>query len=250
MTIVVKRRKEFIFLSLLIGLSLVPQIIHEPYGAGNFTPHITLLIPFLILLISFGISKSLELIKNRKYKFVFLACLVFVYIFLFAAFLNTYFFRFPLQEGTFEMQNRTLSKYISLAKSDQQVTAYVSNPALVFKEFLFYSDSYNNGNAEALNSAMREGKFSVKNVSFLSCDKSSIIPKKSLVIDDVMCGRKQDGALNIVQLSDSGARYYIYNDKLCSKYELPQYVSNLKLADFNIEKLSTQEFCQTFIVSY
>jgi len=252
MTLVIKRRKELIFLGFLIGLSLLPQIFHDPNGTGSFTPHITLLIPFLILPIAFGISKSLELVKNKNFRRIFMVCLVFTYLFLFVSFLNSYFFRFPLQEGTFAMPNRILSKYLSFKdNANRKIVVYSTNPMLDFKKFLFYSNGYYKKNVGLINESLARGNYVYKNITFLSCNNSSEITQNALFIDDMICGRTPlSGAINITQIKDSGVVYRIYNDKICSKYSLPRFISGLKLSDLAIESLSQEDFCKKFIVSY
>jgi len=244
-----KNRKLFVFLSFTIFLSALPEAFHNSAADGVFTPHVALLVPFLIIIIGFGINKMLSF-RNNKYFYIVLGLITLGYGLLFLNFANAYFFRFPLQEGTFEMQNRTLTKYISLVSNNNSVTVYASHPKSVFEEYLFYSNNYNKNNIKTLNKLLTEENYVYKNISFLSCGKRPAIPQKNLIIDDMMCGRSLPGALSIAQLSDSGARYNIYNDKLCSKYKLPRYVANLKLSDFNIESLSAQKFCQTFIIKY
>lgn len=123
-------------------------------------------------------------------------------------------------------------------------------PKRLLRSFLFYTNNYRKDNIQVINKSLTDGNFVFQNVSFLSCGKRPPIPQTNLIIDDIMCGRKLDGALNIVQLSDSGARYYIYNDKLCSQYKLPQFISGLKITDLAVESLSQKNFCQKFIVKY
>jgi 4-amino-4-deoxy-L-arabinose transferase-like glycosyltransferase len=244
-----KNRKLFVFLIIGTFLAALPEVFHNAAGSGILMSHVTLIVPFLIVIIGFGISNFLKL-RNSKYFYVFLGVIILVYGFLFLSFVNSYFFRFPLQEGTFEMQDRTLAKYISLADNTKDpITIYSSYPELAFKEFLFYSNSYKKSNIESLNKSLTERNFVINNISFLSCGKQPLIRGKNLFINDLNCGKRLDGALTIGQLSDSGARYYIYNDKICSKYALAGFISNLKLSDFSIEGLPVKNFCQTFIIS-
>jgi 4-amino-4-deoxy-L-arabinose transferase-like glycosyltransferase len=245
-----KNRRLLVFLGALALLSALPEVFHNPDGNGVFTPHVALLVPILLIMIGFGLNKFLCFSKN-KYKYIFLSIIILGYTILFINFVNAYFFRFPLQEGTFEMQNRTLSKYLSLIKDTKgPIDVYASSPKTAFKEFLFYSNNYNSSTVRELNKSLTDNNLTYKNISFMGCSDRPAIPQKNLIIDSIMCNRKQDGALSIVQLSDSGARYYIYNDRLCSKYKLPQFITGLKLADLNIESMSEQQFCQKFIVKY
>src|ERR1035437_4520564 len=244
-----KNRKLFVFLIICTFLAALPEVFHNAAGAGISMSHVTLIIPFLIVIIGFGISNVLRY-RNNKYFYIFLGVIILGYGFLSLSFVNSYFFRFPLQEGTFEMQDRTLAKYISLADNTKDpITIYSSSPNLVFKEFVIYFNNYKNNNVGLLNKSIVDRNFVINNISFLPCDKRPLILGANLVINAIDCGKRSGGALTIGQLSDSGARYYIYNDKICSKYNLSGFISNLKLSDLSIEGLPVKNFCQTFIIS-
>ena len=45
-------------------------------------------------------------------------------------------------------------------------------------------------------------------------------------------------------------KYDIYNDKICSQYNLLGYISDLKLSDLDMENLSEKRFCEKFIVYF
>jgi hypothetical protein len=186
------RKKLFIFLMSFIFIAALPQILHDPYGNGNFTPHITLLIPFVVIAIAIGIDKSANVFKNKKYSYLFIAVTGIIYLFSFLNFANLYYFRFPLQQGTFDIQNRILSRYISLADDNKRpIIVYSVNPEFTFREFLYYSDNYNRKTAKTVNKSLAEGKFSFNNISFVSCDKAKIEPlKMAVVIDDTSCKRQ------------------------------------------------------------
>lgn len=242
------KKKLFIFLGFLIFVSSLPEVFHNPVGSGVFSAHITLMVPFLIMVISFGISYLLGKIRKKNYFYLFSGLLFLVYLVLFMNFLNSYLFRFPLQNGTFPIQNRILSKYISLTK--EPVVVYSSNSLEAFKEYIFYRNAYNLNTKSEIDKALADGKLQFRNVIFEECGQRPPIPQKNLIIDDAECGRKIDGALTIAQLNDSGARYLIYNDKVCKQYNLPHFISNVTLSDLNIESLSPKAFCEKFIVSY
>jgi hypothetical protein len=69
---------------------------------------------------------------------------------------------------------------------------------------------------------------------------------------DARCGipKLKTPDANISRLSDAGTMYAIYNDTVCSSYGLHRYPSNIKLNDFNVEKLTDKKFCETFITRY
>ena len=242
------KKRQFVLLGLLILISSLPEVFHNPTGSGVFSSHISLMLPFLIMVISFGISYSLGRVKNKRNLEIFSGLIALVYFILFLNFTNSYLFRFPMQNGTFPIQNRILSKYISL--TSDPVVVYSSNPIEAFKEYIFYRNLYSPKTKSEIDKALNSGNYVMENVSIKDCGQRPAVPQKNLIIDDSDCGRKIEGSLAIAQLSDSGARYYIYNDKLCSKYNLPHFISNVSVSDLNVEGLSPKSFCEKFIVSY
>lgn len=244
-------KKLFIFFVANIVLSTVPQITHDPQAGGNFTPHITLLFPFFILLIGAGISKTTDF-KNKPLRVSTIFLIGFVYTLSVFNFLNIYFYQYPLQTGIFDFSSRVLSRYITLAKKDNRViTVYSTTAEIAFKKYLFYSNSYTNHNARTLNDLLQKGNFVSENVTFRGCPTITEKTNKSaLLIIDENCGKIPVGKndLLIAQLKDSGGTYKIINDKTCTNYSLGEYIAWLKLEDLNIEKLSTKDFCEAFII--
>jgi hypothetical protein len=53
---------------------------------------------------------------------------------------------------------------------------------------------------------------------------------------------------SIAELSDSGGVYKITNDKFCKGYKLKPFISGFESSDFELEKMSPQQFCETFIM--
>lgn len=248
-----KNKKLFAFLALLILLSAVPQIVHsDSYRAGNFTPHITLMIPFLVIMIGFGIITLLNLVRNRKSLYILATIIGIGYFALFLSFTYVYFLKFPLQDATFTMYSRNLSRYLNLAQNnDTPIVILTVDPKIIFKQFLFYSNAYNKNTINQLNHALSENRLTYKNISFLSCNSNLKIPSNTLLIDDAICGRPPTkGAVNIVQVKDSGAVYRIYNDKICSRYALPHFIWGLRLPELAVENLSQENFCKRFIIAY
>ena len=244
-------KKLFLIFGAVILTGALPQVLYDPNGNGNFTPHIALVIPFFIILIGVGINKTLDTFKNKKYSYLLIIFLVFIYLLSFISFSYFYFLKFPLQEGTFEIQNRILSKYISLYKNNIPITIFSENPKLTYREFLFYTNAYNKNTVDKINKSLQENKFVFNNISFFSCNNTSLKDTTTLIISDVYCAKTFNAkSISIAQLKDSGRRYDIFNDKICSHYNLPNYVNNLKLSDLNIESLSEKKFCETFMVSY
>lgn len=245
------KKKYFWFLILLCGIAVLPQIVHSTsVKNGNFSPHTTMLLPFLIIFISAGIWEVISWTKRKK---IFVGIvIVCAYVILLGNFLNIYFFHFPLQHNFFNFSSRLLSQYIMLSQTNKQPTiVYTPFQKNRFDEYLFYSNSYTKDNALMVEKSLKNTNYSVNNVTFLYCDqKLKTFDNKNIIIIEAECGMNTDqSALTIPQLSDSGGMYKIINDNICRKYSLKQYVSDFKMSDFGIDKMSPERFCQTFITA-
>ena len=246
-----RKATVFFFLACLSLLALVPHIFHSS-SLDNFTPHITLLFPLLIILIAVGIDEILALCKNKRLFYAVLSIVIGLYAVSVLYFSNIYFFQFPLQ-GVFDFHVRLFSKYAVLAKQNkQQILVYSPKSSDIFKKYLFYSNSYNKDTTEQVKSIYKLDKFSFQSIRFLGCD-NTIDPTKTnnIIIYDFNCGslKKDYKRVVIPRLSDGGQSYDIFNDKICQKYNLKGYPADLKISDFSIENQTTQKFCETFITN-
>ncbi len=247
-----KRKIQVFFL--LVTLCLIAIVPHVLHGADleNFAPHIALLFPFAIIFIAVGIDEALRLFKNKWFVSVTLAVISLLYLLSVFNFLNIYFFQFPLQ-GNFDFPVRLLAKYASLAnKNGEAVIVYSPAVPDVFKKYIFYTNGYNRDTVSSIKSSYKTNQFTVGKVQFLGCN-NTIDPTKSnsIVVYDFICGPlKQDyKRIVIPRLSDGGQSYDIFNDKVCQKYNLKGFPSDLKISDFGIETFSQQKFCETFITN-
>ncbi|HSW97403.1 MAG TPA: hypothetical protein VLF89_06270 [Candidatus Saccharimonadales bacterium] len=239
-----KRQLLFIFLFILTGT--IPQVFHE--GLGNFTPHITLLFPFFILLIGTGIWHSILVIK-RINKIWITSIIVATYFIFLLSFINIYFFEFPLQ-GYFDFPARVLSNYITQAQpSGRSIVIHTPSPKDAFKKYIYYSNGYSRNTAGAIKRAFETQHYILNNISFVGC--SHTLSNDKITIFNTNCNitfpRKH---LTIARLSDTGGVYQIYNDAMCKRYSLKPYPSKIALSDFSLETMNKEKFCQTYIFLY
>jgi len=243
----VKKRKLLAILSLFIILTAVPHILHSA-NDSNFSFHLTLLVPFLILLIAYGINEFLSYFNGKAF-YIVPILLVSLYIILITNFLNIYFFQHPLM-GNFDFKLRLLSKYISLHKG-KKFAIYSNGEASLFEKYIFYTDYVNSDNKEKIATDITEKNYSLGNVQISGCD-STIGPAREenkVIIFDTQCNYlgKDSPSLKIARLADGGADFVIFNDNLCSKYNLRRYPNITSLSSFDFEKMNSQRFCETFI---
>lgn len=247
-----KQRKTTSFLLVLTVIAIFPQIFHT-VKTDNFTHHISLAFPFLIIFIGTGVWETIKLFPSKKYFYISSLLIVFLYTLSLLNFLNIYFYQTSL-EGFFDFQIRVASKYIEISKnSGQKIFVYSNRSYDLFKKYLFYSNTYNKNSVQIVKDAIANSKtqnvISLGDVNFVSCNNTIDFSQTSnIVIYDVECGaNKEYKHILIPRLSDGGESFRIYNDKKCSNFGLKPYPSDLKISDFEIEGQTPQKFCETFI---
>ncbi len=246
-----KNKKLLVFVLVLIFIGVLPHVFHKA-RTDNFTPHIFLVFPFLIMLISFGIGELFNLFKKKHLRLFTVILVIILYVFLIANFLNIYFFSYPLR-GNFDFHVRVLSKYISSVEKDTKITVYTNKSYDYFKKYLFYTNSYNDKTFKTVKEAIVNRNYQLENVRFTDCIKDIDISKENeIVIIDSSCQTtlKDEKHLAIPLLIDGGESLRIYNDDVCRDIKLKAYPTGLKLSDFNIENLSKNDFCRNFITSF
>jgi 4-amino-4-deoxy-L-arabinose transferase-like glycosyltransferase len=245
------KRKIFWFLAVMIILATFPQLVYTA-SVENASYHLTLLFPFLVILIAVGIWEVLQLFSDKRYFYVASAIIISLYLLLLVNFLNIYFFQNTLQ-GNFDFHVRLLAKYVALAtKNNQQVLIYSPSAPDIFKKDLFYTNSYNKNTYLQIRKIYKANKFTFQNLKFMGCNNTIDSSKTNdVIVYDFNCGSLEQNypRLAISRLSDGGQSYDIFNDKICSKYNLKRYPYNLSISDFSIENQSAQKFCETFITN-
>lgn len=241
---------------LTMGLLLITPLPSVLSTVGTSYPiRSALAFPFLIILIGIGIWYSVT--SFRKYKKIFIVSLIFLYTISLSNFMYIYLFKNPVNNSeAFGFSGRVLSRYLDLSQSKGQkmivITDDKSSIPTLFKQYLFYSNSYNRKTASKIASKINNNIYEAGNISFLNCPFD--LPKDSTVITvrDEGCKSidRKAKKLTIAQLSDGGEIYKIYNDSVCSNYKLNRYPQNIQLKNLDVEKLSRSEFCNKFITNF
>lgn len=245
-----KNRKVFFLFSLLIIFATVPHLIYR-VATENFTIHISMIFPFLIIFIAVGIWEVINFFKNKGYFYISSLAILIIYVILTINFFNIYFYQFPLQ-GYFDFRVRILAKYANLSQSKQETIVYSSDKLSAFKEYLFYANALNKNSLLQIRKDIVSNKYKIGNVVFTDCD-DRLDPSKTenVIIYDSNCAPPKTGTNIIIpRLIDGGKSYGIYNDNVCSEFSLKSFPSKIKVSDFSIEDMSAQKFCETFITTY
>ncbi len=241
--IFIKDKKKFSFLILLTLLALVPHVLHGA-SISNFTPHLVLLFPILIIFIAVGID---GILKMADYKFT-PVLIVALYVFAFMNFFNTYFYQYPLR-GAFDFRLRLLSRYIALASLKGKVTFYSPSVEDAFTKYIFYTNNINRNTTDKISGAFKNHDYRLGNTRFTSCAKPDLT--KGLSIIDAECRDygKDIRHISIADVSDGFQAFRIYNDTVCKNITLNPYPIGIKLSDFSVEDLSADVFCKTFVTA-
>lgn len=249
----IKKKSLFFFLSAFFVLATAPQIFHNSLGAGNFTPHIALIFPVLIIFISCGIASVIDYFKKSNKVNLSSLLLAGVYLASFSYFLHVYFFQFPLQSGIYDFPSRILSRYLVLASENEKksLVVYSSEVPILLKKYLFYSNTITKDTVPQIRSGTQDNRYTIHNVVFVPCDdKEKRDPTKWIAIYSNLCSNVPSGKrIGIPQLQDSGSTYYIYEDILCTQHKLERYIRKVVLSDISVEKYSSEKFCQTFVLA-
>lgn len=244
------KKRSFFFIALIV-ISTFPQVFHNPKGDGNFSPHLALFIPLLLLIIAYGLYTLINSLQNKWYSSIVTISIFFIYSLLFLNFLVIYFYQFPLNDNILIFPNRVFARYVSLASSqNQQIVVHASNPLLLFREYLFYSGIYNKKNIPKINYLIQKRTYELPNITFVQCSSPKTL-KDATVIYESLCDVKINKTQRaIAHLKDSGKAFAIYNDVLCDKMPTKNYISDITLTDLFVEKLHTKTFCEKFILLY
>jgi hypothetical protein len=229
-----------------VFIGTLPHVIHQ--DTGDFSAHISLMFPFVILLIGAGITEVTGYWKNGKSVTVF-AVIGLLYAVSLTGFISQYFLQYPLL-GTADFPVRILSRYIKLSESPgRKIIVYSSRSADLLKKFMFYTDYLNRRTLSNAKGVRSPAVFAPDGISFRSCDNNKVMPAPDTVIMiDRACDYKPISAvLRISRLSDGGGEYSIINDRLCNPEILQHYPSGVSLHDLAAEQLTTDRFCRLYI---
>lgn len=247
----IQKKKAFTLLLILIFIGVLPQVFYTA-SLENMTHHIILTFPFLIIFIAAGIWEVLKFFNKKSYFYIISVLLIILYGLSMLNFLNIYFFQNSLQ-GNFDFHVRIFAKYASLVnKKEQKIFVYSPMSSDIFKKYIFYSNAYNKDTYLQIRSLYKTNSFDFQNIKFLPCDATiDPLATDDLIIYDFNCGKliNESKHLSVSRLSDGGQSYEIFNDKICSTFNLNRYPSNIKIDDFAIEDMQLKRFCQTFITS-
>lgn len=239
-----KSKMKFFIIVLFIFIGTLPHVFHA--GTGDFSAHLALMFPFLLLLVGNGIVQIFRDYPKQKTAIVVIA---FFYAVSFSGFATTYFFQYPLQ-GTGDYHKRVITKYLEFAKKHNvSASLYSTSSQDIFSKYLFYTNQITSANMPFIRKQQGLSSFTFQNILFTPCNQKITASSDSeTIILDANCDMHISGAnVHIARPSDAGTLYQIYNDKVCSAYSLSPYPNGLTLPDFDLENIQEEKFCKLFI---
>ena len=239
-----KRAYAWILLSLLI-IATIPQLASTTIG--DFSIHLTMLFPLLLIPIGAGIAWMIGYTpKYLRPGIIFV--IICVYGVSAAGFSQTYFYRAPLV-GYADFPKRILTNYLRLSQSRNiPVVVYSSSTQETFQKYMLYADVITKEYIPALQTISSSESIKLNGITFLPCQSPAAVPAGTTSITDALCGKPASSHhQSITTLTDGGENYIIEEDRVCNTYALKRYPQNIRLRAFAIEQLSESEFCETFI---
>ncbi|MCX6793685.1 MAG: glycosyltransferase family 39 protein [Candidatus Gottesmanbacteria bacterium] len=241
-----KKRIYFFVIWIFILLGTFPHLFHKT--TGDFSGHLTLMFPFMVILIGSGIAGLIRSVTNRYKPFIIIG-IICLYAVNLVSFSVIYFAQTPLV-GYADFPMRVLSRYAKMgARQSKPVIIYSTRSYDVFKKYLFYTDMMNKQTIPEIRRIGNQSLFVFDGIHFSSCPNTvTTATESTTLIYDVGCNPPENlPHLSITKLSDAGETYKIFNDTMCQPYELQRYPQHLTFSDFSIESLTEKEFCTVYI---
>jgi hypothetical protein len=242
-----KNRKYLFILTGFIIVGSFPHLFNTT--TGDFSGHLALMFPFMILLIGAGVADCIDHFRGRL-RPVALGFIGLIYMLNVASFSMIYFFQYPLV-GSSDFPMRILSKYITLARQTRvPITVYSTRSGDLLSKYLFYSNSMNTQTLPEISRLHTQLPFTFNQIHFTNCDSAETRADEpaGILIYDQICAMHRDGtALKISSLLDGGEKYGIFNDTVCGGYSLNTYPNGITIRNLEVEQLPAEEFCRVYI---
>jgi len=237
--------KIFIFVFSYIMIGTIPNIIRTGSPWIIFRGGFTFL--GLIILMGIGISSFLN-----NFKLVNKVLILLTYILLTTPFFYIYFVRYPITHTTHaSFYERVVASYVK-RNSDRRIIIVPDSASATFNYLISYNQLLNSENKDQVTKAVSIKRYEINNVKIArSCpidisDESTETTTLVYLFKEP-CEPKniESEKTKIKSLIDGGSIFNVYNDKLCSQYELETY-PHIQNNILSVEDLSDEEFCQAF----
>jgi hypothetical protein len=242
-----KDLKPLYFILAFIIIGALPNVIRT--GSPWITFRGSFAFLGLVMLMGAGIFNFYDELKF-KYKNI-LAILI--YLICASPFFFLYFVRYPVTHGAYiGIYERIMANYIQRIDVNSKSLIVPDRADATFDYMIAYSSLLTNENKEQVNLAAQTKKFQINNTLIASnCPIDIAETNEDTTVfvyffkKPCAPGKNNEKTTEIKSFIDGGSIFTVYNDNLCSKYDLGGY-PDIKENVLNIEELSDQEFCQSF----
>lgn len=241
-----KDHKPLYFVLLFICIGALPNVIRT--GSPWITFRGAFAFLGLALLMGVGLPGFFAEIKS-KYKLL----VPVLYVLCTLPFFFLYFVRYPITHTKYVgFYERVVASYIQRIGSESEVIIVPDRADATFNYLITYNKMLSEQNREQINHAAQTKEFEIDAIQIASTCPIDIETVTDTVPVFVHMSKKpcepnqnQQTTTQIRSLIDAGLIFVVYNERLCSQYELGTYPS-VKKNILAVETLSNQEFCQSF----
>ncbi len=261
-TMLLRRSASDYFMLAWLLLAPLSTIIHSNSDMG-FRSGIYFVV--LTILTAHGLYTTARHFHSR----IFWLCIIAIYFLSFTKFIYVYFSQYPVEGASSHFfEERVLAKYINLAKP-KRILVITSQPRYLLSNLILLNSHVTRDDIDQFGSSYSPSDLDRYHLPFVTilrdCPLGNensqfdtvIVEVKSLANDLLKCPSITAQASveslpmrYIVDPLDSGSKYVIYGDKLCSdfEYDLSTYVKPSYTA-FALEGMTSVQFCHNWIVS-
>jgi 4-amino-4-deoxy-L-arabinose transferase-like glycosyltransferase len=251
------KRPAFYLLIFLLFISASPAVV-STLPTGFISLRAALLFPILWVFIGNGIYAFVK-INNSKINIPKVMTISFIYFALFIHLSYIYFLRYPIYASeAFGFSKKILTTYISLSNetSDELITIYVKSPKDIFQHYIFKENLLNKDSSNTISEIINKDIIEYKNIRIINCMKEQLPETKGIiVIESGVCEKYlslpiDKPYISIIQLSDAGNIYKIYDDRLCSNENLKLFSDIISFKTIEDGYKNKSIFCQNFIFTH
>lgn len=241
-------------LYLFLGLILISPIPSAVSGVEeSYVLRSSLMYPAISLLTAYGVYVFSKSAKSKK---ILIGLTTASYLFSFIVFIHFYLFRLPLvNPKIFFLDERLLSKYLSLVPLDKSVYVYTQYPRCVLYKYFFYTHKFNDSQTLKQSimpnfGSLDKSELKHQNITFAQTCPNKEADYDVYIIDGFKdCQLSKTNKINISSPSDAGVFFRIYNDLVCQPdyHKMGTYIRSLSAQDLNLNQLNKMEFCQKWL---
>lgn len=244
-------KKEMIFLSVLILISIIPTAISQ-HGQSVINRSFFLL-PMVIIFMAYGLFEIFNRLKIKTSFRLSVLLISTILLISFSRFLFSYFYQLPVltQENSL-LSSRVLAKYLVLEKKLKKKITVISNEPrqlYLYMVFQLSPDEQKRSLNENKKNHKYNESFNFENITLTKKCPSKFTPEDEYILESLFgkCSPGEKITYLIVNQRDAGDIFKIYNGKLCEGLNLTRWRDEHLLSDYSIENMDIRTFCKRWI---